>query len=231
MKELTIEQKAKAYDEAAERALKLKVQNPFDTVGQMMEYIFPELAESDDEKIRKEILDYIDKATGCKRWVAWLEKQGECETDCHRSHQDANHPNGCIVLEDFNGGEGFYKVHLDYLSKKQVEVVEEMVRTWNNDSKVPDEDIKSCIGMCLTDAHEQRFKDYNTSLKDCLAWLEKQGEQKPADKVEPKFKVGDKIRRKAPSSCDKDMQVARIEEDYYSQRYKLYMWGLPLYKP
>ena len=29
-----------------------------------------------------------------------------------------------------------------------------------------------------------------------IAWLEKQGEQKPADKVEPKFKVGDIIRLK-----------------------------------
>ena len=77
MKELTIEQKAKAYDEAIERALKLKVQNPFDTVGQMMEYVFPELAESEDENIRKEILDYIVKATGCKRWIDWIEKQGE----------------------------------------------------------------------------------------------------------------------------------------------------------
>ena len=37
----------------------------------------PELKEYEDERIRKEILDYIDKATGCKRWVAWLEKQGE----------------------------------------------------------------------------------------------------------------------------------------------------------
>ena len=37
----------------------------------------PELAESDDDRIRKEILNYIDKATGCKRWVAWLEKQGD----------------------------------------------------------------------------------------------------------------------------------------------------------
>ena len=44
---------------------------------------------------------------------------------------------------------------------------------------------------------------------------EAQGEQKPADKVEPKFKVGDKIRKKTPSSFDRDMQVARIEKDYY----------------
>ena len=52
-----------------------------------------------------------------------------------------------------------------------------------------DERIKKCIGMCLTDVTEQRFEEFNTTLKDCLAWLEKQGEQKPADKVEPKFKV------------------------------------------
>lgn len=34
--------------------------------------------------------------------------------------------------------------------------------------------IKACIEMCLTDANEQRFKDYNTTLKDCLEWLENQ---------------------------------------------------------
>ena len=38
---------------------------------------------------------------------------------------------------------------------------------------------------------------------------------KSADKVEPKFKLGDKIRIKNPSSFDKDMEVARIEKDYY----------------
>lgn len=42
------------------------------------------------------------------------------------------------------------------------------------------EKIRSCIGMCLTDIDEQRFIDFNTNLKECLAWLEKQGEQKLA---------------------------------------------------
>lgn len=41
-----------------------------------------------------------------------------------------------------------------------------------------DERIKRCIRMCLTDATEQRFEDFNTTLKDCLSWLEKQSEQK-----------------------------------------------------
>lgn len=97
-----------------------------------------------------------------------------------QNHQDSDHPNGCIVLEDFNGGDGFYKVNLDYLNKKQIEEIEKMVKVWNKESNSSNENIiKACIGMCLTDADEQRFKDYNTNLKDCLAWLKKQGEEKP----------------------------------------------------
>lgn len=94
---------------------------------------------------------------------------------------------GKIVLEDFNGGNGYYKVNLACLNKEQVEEIENLVSKW----KPTDEDIKSCIGMCLTDANEQRFKDYGTNLKDCLTWLEKQ--DNPADKIEPKFKIGDWI--------------------------------------
>lgn len=94
-----------------------------------------------------------------------------------------------IVLEDFNEGNGYYKVNLAYLNMEQVEEIETLVSTW----KPTDEDIKSCIQMCLTDANEHKFKDYGTNLKDCLAWLEKQGEQKSTDKVEPKFKVSDWI--------------------------------------
>ena len=88
-----------------------------------------------------------------------------------------------IVLEDFNEGNGYYKVNLAYLNKEQVEEIENLVAKW----KPTDEDIKSCIGMCLTDANEQRFKDYNTSLKDCLDWFEKKTEQKSInlhDKIE-----------------------------------------------
>ncbi len=51
-----------------------------------LEYIFPELAESEDEMIRKEIINYLkcfiphnedDLVAKSKLWIAWLEKQGE----------------------------------------------------------------------------------------------------------------------------------------------------------
>ena len=85
---MTQEEKAKAYDKALVRASKLRVQNPFDTVSQMMEYVFPELAESEDERVRKALIDYLDDANKADenplqsygihtdKAIAWLEKLG-----------------------------------------------------------------------------------------------------------------------------------------------------------
>ena len=40
-----------------------------------------------------------------------------------------------------------------------------------------DERIKRCIQVALTDVDEKRFNDYDTTLKDCLAWLERKCEK------------------------------------------------------
>lgn len=80
MKELSIEEKASRYDDAIKRIEDIKTgkcETTFMYTEDLFEHIFPELAESEDERIRKEILDYIDKATGCQRWITWLEKKGE----------------------------------------------------------------------------------------------------------------------------------------------------------
>ena len=78
---MTTEEKAKAYDEAIERAKKL-IDKGYDV---LMPEIFPELKESEDERIRKELIKkvrfYIDGDIPCgydaKKALAWLEKQGE----------------------------------------------------------------------------------------------------------------------------------------------------------
>lgn len=41
-----------------------------------------------------------------------------------------------------------------------------------------DERIRRCIEVALTDVDEQRFKDFGTTLKECIAYLEKQKEVK-----------------------------------------------------
>lgn len=77
----------KAYKEALERAKGVIEQNPLmEYLKKGIEYIFPELKESEDERIRKGIirnLEYLaDRAEGfvkdeLKERIAWLEKQGE----------------------------------------------------------------------------------------------------------------------------------------------------------
>ena len=84
MKELSIEEKAKRYDEALERGKEINREHskrgfkPSDDVL----YLFPELKESEDERIRKELIQYLKDYPNlpngqCCRddFFAWLEKQ------------------------------------------------------------------------------------------------------------------------------------------------------------
>ena len=84
MKKFTIEEKAKRYDEAIERA-KLSRAQLLD-IGEEateIEHIFPELKESEDEKIKRCISDVVRKygmefTTGTvtkEKMLTWLEKQ------------------------------------------------------------------------------------------------------------------------------------------------------------
>lgn len=74
------------YEERYNQALEIaKHYHDRDNIH-FLEHIFPELKESEDERIRKELLDYlkrfiphhdIDLVRKSKVWIAWLEKQGE----------------------------------------------------------------------------------------------------------------------------------------------------------
>lgn len=79
MEKLSIEEKAKAYDKALERAKvwKEKSEMPKDKQG-ILDDIFPELAESEDDRIRKELIKFVKvNIADEERYIAWLEKQGE----------------------------------------------------------------------------------------------------------------------------------------------------------
>ena len=78
---MNYKEKAKAYDEALKKSKKLYEQG---TITESLSYVFPELKESDDEKIRKEIIEYFKKYPALSLGdynvqdiLAWLEKQGE----------------------------------------------------------------------------------------------------------------------------------------------------------
>lgn len=79
----------KLYKEALERAKDVYAYYCDDREQlRKIESIFPELVEREDDKIKKELTEFLSKASGgfldstihCKtfgKWLAWLEKQGK----------------------------------------------------------------------------------------------------------------------------------------------------------
>ena len=110
---MTQEEKARAYDEALKRARKLyndAKANEYKSDMEDYESIFPELAESEDERIRKQLIDAIKigrsnsgisfTEEAASRFIAWLEKHSEEEI---RKIRKEEYTNG------FNNAAGFGK--------------------------------------------------------------------------------------------------------------------------
>ena len=99
----------KKYEDALERASKLRVQNPFDTVSQMMEHVFPELKESEDERVRESLLEYLHTLPNhyshsgvcAPEWIAWLERQGEQKPTQETESFEAEHGKYYYCIKDY----------------------------------------------------------------------------------------------------------------------------------
>ena len=181
MKELSIEEKAKRYDEALARAREIHSEIKAQCHNIMAE-VFPELKESEDEKIRKWLIGYFQqyKSDGIEKYanglkvdniIAWLEKQGEKSQE---------------------------KPILEIWKSMRLEIYQQ----------------------ASGNRHEPNYSDDNTkifSLNDIDEIIEKINEQKPADMVELKFKVGDWVVFK--NRHQSIYQVEKIEDGYYVLRH------------
>lgn len=103
--------------------------------------------------------DEVQYNRGYRAAMEEMEKQDKQTADCPQNHQDVNHPNGCITMEDFSGGEGFYKLNIEYLNKRQVEEIEETVRTWN---KGTDCELCTSKDHCISIEEQEKIKDGNS---------------------------------------------------------------------
>ena len=151
---MTEKEKAKAYDEAIERAKKLYGNG-------IIEEIFPELKESKDKKIREAILKGLIDCRDAPDlgWsnfggihiddcIAWLEKQGDKDK----------------LIQEL----GEYKV------KYTQEVLEKYITSMSNKD---DERLrKNCIHFLEL---QKQHHAATFEIEECIDWLEKQGEQKP----------------------------------------------------
>ena len=89
------------YEEALERAKQ----------GLPIDEVFPELKESEDERIRKELISYlahridvtafIDEGEDCKRWLAYLEKQKEQKPVARENNFVSKPKNSVEILKHY----------------------------------------------------------------------------------------------------------------------------------
>lgn len=112
---MTQEEKARAYDEALERAKFYHGNCPSEPERKKLEEMFPQLRESEDERIRKEMIAYfahradvtefIDEGEDCKRWISYLEKQKE-QKPAEWSEEDERHFKACVrAMRTYEGND------------------------------------------------------------------------------------------------------------------------------
>ena len=180
----------KAYKEVLNSAKKVLLDCTSDERN-VVEYIFPELRESADEEIRKALIEYysfdedghshaLDNITP-EQIVNWLEKQ--------------DHDGKMWIYEDvyLKEKKQVYQDGIDeVLENPQKYGVEKQGEQKPIGHK--DEDIRKEI-MALIEWSKSYAASgiTNNEAEKMLAWLEKIGEQKSTDNVEPKFKIGEWI--------------------------------------
>ena len=157
MKEISIEEKAKRYDEAIKVAQRF-YNNSVAITKKGLEDIFPELKESEGEKIRKSLIDMLknDEKHYLKE-IAWLERQGEQKTVDEIAKE---------VCKNKESATAFLK-SAGIMNEKG-----ELAEQYRQGEQ-----------KSIDDLTQQEAMDI--AVAKCFV----QGEQKPADKVEPKLKI------------------------------------------
>ena len=174
------------YKEALDRAKKLKESSDSTAVIDGCEQIFPELKESEDERIRKLIIRHFKEIADRNEqsWknldipyiIAWLEKQGKTNIQNNNPFKIESDKFYFCIKDYFAGG--------CYRSKKG-----DIVLAKNG---------MNMMGLSPKEASEY-FMPTNPFNENVVDWFEKQREKSQEDtvdtanKIRPKFDIGDWI--------------------------------------
>ncbi len=195
MKELSIEEKAKRYDEAIKRAKNYHSPETVCNVRIAMENLFPELVDLEDERIRKEIIKYFKKYQALSLGdynvqdiLAWLEKQGEQKPNFCHHEVDLSECSEEYRKAYYDGWNNCNQQHAQLEAEQKPDSLETTARLLLDElSKSP------YNNKPITDA-QTIIKELLNFLKDSTSYNPNAlNEQKPTDKVKLKFKVGDWI--------------------------------------
>ena len=186
----------KKYTEALSRARQFSEHPLQEDSDSSVEYIFPELKESDDERIRKELIDYHRSMAAQaddyvhEAWIAWLEKQGDNPIKWNKNTKDYKpQKNHSVLMKTTHGiAEGEWQgVHWlqyrwsgiikdsDVIAWIELSDLEKQGRqkpTWSEeDEQHIDSLLKRLDGLCRNEFERTRFaisedKDWLKSLKE-----------------------------------------------------------------
>ena len=173
---ITTEEKAKAYDEALERAKTLYENANGMILKKWVEQVFPELAESEDEKIRKEIVRFIrmeveDEIVGNK-WLAWLGKQkgniGGISSNSEWSKEDETGLTNTIIM--LKEGASLHFIEED-ITKAVVwlQSIKDRVQPKQEWGEEDEHRIKDTV--YFLDTAKKHYAS-TEELDACIAWLE-----------------------------------------------------------
>ena len=228
---MNTEEKAKAYDEALKdmQAIYPKLNGDMKLA---VEHAFPQLAESEDERIRKALIEvFKEKLERGFEWVeygipnrsvlSWLEKQKECVADNSKTstEEDERIRLALIKLMTVAGDRyvmsatGFEKERLLAYLEKQKEPLHISETCKENADSFTDEDER--IKKIITDSVFYQYgadKEYEDVL-DYLDKLEKQKEQKPVQSdVEKEY-----VRTLKSLISDFLRGKEEVDREYYQQ--------------
>lgn len=180
MKELSIEEKAKAYDEVIKKAESLyKAAEPMSGCNVIIETLFPKLKESEDERIRKSITEFFKNFSkngtykaipDVTKWIAWLEKQGKNNIGISEATKKKLEDNLNKALEK-ETPESWNK----FLDKQC-----EQKPAWREE----DDAMFNFIALILRNHQsDEDFTTFETTFKDCIDWF-----KNLKDRVQPQPK-------------------------------------------
>ena len=245
MKELSIEEKAKRYDEAIERAKEINREHskkgfkPSDDVL----YIFPELKESEDEsadeKVRKALIKLVTNHASMDLFIeydihldealSWLEKQGEQKSiKEHDVCEFCEDRYGCVspcsmkLIEEQKPAEEYNITGIG--SKHATGKLAEKIKELNEKTKELEllkQSEQKPFGQRDECLHCQ-FNYAGECKGFCAIKRSNRKPHKPTDKIEPKFKVGDWI----VTSKNKVLQITSIEGTNYKFNNESHYWEI-----
>lgn len=230
MKELTIEQKAKAYDEALVRMKSwVKGEHPecFTEAQKAAEFIFPELKESEDERMWKLIKKYVhynisDIALNAdhitrEQLESWFEKQGTSYT---KKDVDDAYLESISVAK--NEMEKQYEA--DYQIRKDIAT---FIFNYRGDLKDRAKWM-DYLGIKVSFVEKQGEKPQGKSALEAVKEekVDNQNCVNPTDNPEPKFREGEWVVHnhdicqivKREEGCNKLVTVFGIEKELVNER-------------